>query len=98
MGPKRKSDRKYEKCKCYDRGFFKNGSKCSKDHPDMFVKIQTALMKTAKANPCKYENIWLESTRKYIPISQMSPNLVQSGRSPGIIFSKKGTNPFAFFQ
>ena len=49
MGPKRKSDRKYEKCKYYDRGFFKNGSECSKDHPDMFVKIQTALMTTAKA-------------------------------------------------
>ena len=43
-------------------------------------------------------NIWLESTRKYIPISRMSPNHVQSGHSPGLIFSKKCTNPFAFFQ
>ena len=42
--------------------------------------------------------LWLESTRKYIPISRMSPNHVQSGRSPGVIFSKKCTNPFAFFQ
>ena len=30
--------------------------------------------------------IWLESTRKYIPISRMSPNHVQSRRSPGLIF------------
>ena len=35
---------------------------------------------------------------KYIPISRMSPNHVQSGRSPGVIFSKKCTNPFAFIQ
>ena len=44
------------------------------------------------------KGIWLESTRKYIPISRMSPNHVQSGSSPGLIFSKKCTNPFAFFQ
>ena len=43
-------------------------------------------------------SIWLESTRKYIPISWMSQNHVQSERSPGLIFSKKCTNPFAFFQ
>ena len=42
--------------------------------------------------------IWLESTRKYIPISRMPPNHVQSGGSPELIFSKKCTNPFAFFQ
>ena len=45
-----------------------------------------------------YIDIWLESTRKYIPISRMSPNYVQSGRSPGQIFSNKCTNPFTFFQ
>ena len=43
-------------------------------------------------------HIWLESPRKYIPISRMSPNHVQSGRSPGLIFSKNCTNLFAFFQ
>ena len=42
--------------------------------------------------------IRLESTRKYIPISRMSPNHVQSRCSPELIFSKKCTNPFAFFQ
>ena len=42
--------------------------------------------------------IWLESTRKYSPISRMSPNHVQIGCSPGLIFSKKCTNLFAFFQ
>ena len=42
--------------------------------------------------------IWLESTRKYIPSSQLSPNHVQSRRSPWVIFTKKCMNPFAFFQ
>ena len=41
--------------------------------------------------------IWLESTRKYIPISRMSPNHVQSGRSPGFIFSKKITLNYSQF-
>ena len=41
-------------------------------------------------------SIWLESTRKYIPIRLMSPNHVQSRHSPGVIFSKKCTNPCFF--
>ena len=42
--------------------------------------------------------IWLESARKYIPISRMSPNHVQSRGSLGLIFSKKYTNSLAFMQ
>ena len=42
--------------------------------------------------------MWQESIRKYICISRMPPNLVQNGGSPGLIFSKKCINPFAFFQ
>ena len=33
----------------------------------------------------KYNTIWLESPRKYIPISRISPNHVQNGGSPEII-------------
>ena len=35
---------------------------------------------------CLYLYIWLESTRKYIPISRTSSNHVKSRDSPGLIF------------
>ena len=35
-----------------------------------------------------WSHIWLESLRKYIPISQMSPNHIQNGASPMLIFHK----------
>ena len=34
----------------------------------------------------------------YQEVHHYSPNHVQSGGSPGLIFSNKRTNPFAFFQ
>ena len=37
-------------------------------------------------------------TRKYIPISRMSSNHVESGASPGILSSLNCLNPFVFFQ
>ena len=46
----------------------------------------------------KIKSIWLESSRKYIPISLMSPNHVQTGGSPELIFKKESMNPFASFQ
>ena len=48
----------------------------------------TGQYRTKRYNMGPYGTIWLESTRKYIPISWMSPNHVQSGRSPGFIFKE----------
>ena len=46
----------------------------------------------------KLASTWLESPRMYIPISQMSPNHVQSRASPGLIFSQNFLHPFVSFQ
>ena len=42
--------------------------------------------------------MWLESPRKYIPISRMSPNHAHSRASPGLNFSRNCTGPFTSFQ
>ena len=45
----------------------------------------------------KSKAIWLESPRRYIPISRMSPNLAHSRASLRLIFSRNWTGPFTSF-
>ena len=57
------------------------------DYVKIWPNYQELIRVTNTNTPLRI-HIWLESTVKYIPISRMSPNHVETGGSPGLIFSK----------
>ena len=62
------------------------------------VKTQTSTQHNLKTTSTSTDvHIWLESPRKYIPISRMSPNHAHSRASPGLNFSRNCTGPFTSF-